>query len=285
MNILDLDKVQSIKEYVTLNVANKFHTIYTLIALVQKYGTLIKKEQGLLINQSCYQLCIKYLGHLLPILYLFDDTAKFLDMKYCLGTPYKCHLHIAFEFNDDPMIKWIETNGDIPTYIESSIKLGKGEYLMNFAHCFLAFVGFKRSRLDDDSYLVINDSTKIKLWLYLLVTKGLTWYHKFGYVPCNKSPLEYQLAIKDIQSIQLDKVIASYKNFGDLIDDPNQTLSTYAQTHSLEQTAVLFNELFQSKYQSFFWYQIYHKLFIGNVCQTNDDFQFVRIIQDQKKIE
>jgi hypothetical protein len=291
---LDLDTEQSIKSFTVIDTNNQFQTIFTLAYLVREYGTFIHKDQSKLYDQHYYRLYIKYLGHILPIIYSFDDTCKFLCMEYgspearsLIDSPSNCNLCISMTTTDDPIIKWIKANENVPTYTNDNINLGRGEYLMNFAHCFLKFIGYKRIRLDDDSYLVINretdlgdkDSTelKLKLWLYLILTKGCSWYRKFGYVPSNVSPLEYQLAIKKIQSIKLNEVILANKNLEIFIDDPTQTLTIYIQTHSLEQNAVFLNELFQSKYKSYFWYAIYEKMFIANICQTNDELQFVRI--------
>jgi hypothetical protein len=275
MNILDLDRLKTINNYVSINTNYRLYTIYTLIVLIKTYGTII--------NQACYKLHIKYLGHILPMIYEFDHTSQFLDMKYYAGdNKSECNLHLVMTSNDDPMIKWIKADCNVPSYTNSKVNLGKGEYLMNFAHCFLSFVGFKRSRLDDDSYFFIGDNAcpdfKLKLWLYLILTKGTSWYHKFGYVPSNVALNEYQYLIENFKSIKLSKIISELPSLKTIIDNPKQTLEEYVKSHQLEQVAVLFNIIFQSKFATHFWYQTYNKLFLANICQTNDAINnFVRL--------
>ena len=267
MNILDIDKLKSINDYISINTTNKFQTIYLLIRLIQSYGTQI--------NKTTYKLCVRYLDRVIPLIYVFDDTCQFIDIKYetQLSTEIKCNLHIYLSYNDDPIIRWIESNSSVPTYLD----IGRGEYLMNFAHCFLNFIGFSRVRLDDDSYLPLQQTnTKLKLWLYLLLTNGRSWYAKFGYVPSNTSALEYQLLISDLKSIRLDKIISRLRQreikseLDTIIGDSVQTLEEYTKSHSLEECAVMFNTMFQSTFKTFFWYDIYYKLFLANICQTCD---------------
>lgn len=259
MNILDLDKLKSINDYYKINTTNKFHTIYVLGNLIREFGTKI--------NQTTYTLYVRYLGHNIPLTFIFDAHSQFIDIKYEIFElkDTKCGLYICLAYNDDPIIKWIESHPGVPTYLST----GRGEYLMNFAHCFLHFIGFTRVRLDDDSYLTISTTIKLKLWLYLLLLTGRSWYSKFGYVPTTPL-LEYQLLISDIKSIKLNEI--------SIVENSTQTLEEYIKSHSIEESAILLNTIFQSTFKSFFWYEIYDKLLIANICQVNDTIDnFVRL--------
>jgi hypothetical protein len=284
MNTLDLDTLKSINDHVHINTINKFQTIYKLIHLIKTYG--FKKCVNM------YDMNIKYLNKIMLISYEFDDTGRYIIIKYDSNTNKKMsNLILNFTDYDDPFISWIKKGKYVPTYEsdDTGIVLGPGEYLINFVHRFLHFIGYKRVRLDDDSYLKIKkpDGTKIKakLWLYLLIKQGRNWYSKFGYTSSNISTGEYNLLINDIRSINLthvSKELSPENHLFELIKELplNQTLYEYIQSHDIYTNMDLLNNLFQSVHKETYWGKLYDRIFVANICQTNDNMDnYVKLRQ------
>jgi len=272
-NILDLDVSKSIKDFEkSINTQYSNDTIYKLIELVkffgQKIGTIYLDFHEL----TQYALTIKYLKCELPLVFEFDCLHQFINVVYYNNDQTKTYLKFFLSINDDPTIKYVENDhsGIIPSYQDKNIKLKPGEYLINLCHCLATFIGFYRIRLDDDSYLITKDTTgnemRTKLWLYYLITKGKSWYAKFGYEPGNSNVHEYLNNISDARNIRLDSVclclkkilfapnkdylddvlVTSAEKIVDLIGLSNETLHEYTTNHTLEEFTDLTNNLTQS---------------------------------------
>lgn len=306
---LNLDKLKSVKEIESyFSTKTMSATICNLNLLVKKFG----KHNGIIQRDTDveqYSITITYLKFDLVVFFEFDFTGQFTDIIIYNNDQTKKYLRITLTINDDSTIKYIENDrtGTIPTINEKNIILKPGEYLINFAHCFLSFVGLNRVRLDDDSLLIIkkNDTEyRIKLWLYCLITKGKSWYSKFGYSPPNVNELE--MTLNDIKNIDLGSVteilgeIISYyldtnesvtnkhlvnvsKEIVQIIGSFTGTLENFTKSNSIELFSTLTNNLDQSvfakkifldkksKLIEFPWYQIINNLFMSNVCQINNN--------------
>ena len=325
--ILDLDISKSIKDLgIYINTNYLPDTILKLVGLIKKYG----KYNGLFARDVSdveqYLVPVKYLNNILTIFFEFDSICQFITIGLYNKENDKYHLKIFISINEEPNIKYIESDktGYIPYYAYGTNIIKPGEYLVNFSHCLLNYIGYQRVRLDDDSYLIMRNIDDIeiraKLWLYLLITKEKSWYSKFGYEPSNSTTHEYSMKIKDVQHIRLNevsnklKIITTAQNkyyinhtiieisnlLLKIIGNSTQTLEEYTKSHTILEFANLTNNLFQSIYSKkinvniysqtnsgdndstvepisiqqeldFPWYEKYIKLFIGNVCQTNNN--------------
>jgi hypothetical protein len=237
MQSIDLDRYRSISELgIDINAKYLRDAIYQLIKLIQgqtiRVGT-IYRDTG---DVQQYRTQIKYLNNYLTFSFEFDHLYQFLHILLYSKDQTKTYLKICLAINDDPLIQYVENDhsGYIPTYIDDKIKLKGGEYLINLTHCLLSFIGFSRIRLDDNSQLISIDETGVenrtKLWLYLLMTKGNSWYAKFGYEPCNISLHELQIRINEIKLIKLSEIILRLKPIVDFEykSDLNQALVSAA---------------------------------------------------------
>ena len=227
----------------------------------------------------------------------------------------KIYFKLFLSINDDPTIGYIENDksGTVPHYIDTTnnINLKPGAYLVNFAHCFINYIGFNRSRLEDDSYLIFKgvagNEIRTKLWLYYLLMKGKSWYANFGYRPGHSFQLSisgYEMTLEDFKNIKLreisgclikvltmnDEMISNdlmenSRIVVDIIGTSDETIGQYCKNHSLEEYSCLINKLIQSMYNKrihdlqFFWIEIYNKLFLTNVIQINNDVKnsFVKL--------
>ena len=272
-NLLDLDVSKSIK-YLENSIDTKYlkDTINKLIKLIKFFGKNIGSVYHDIEKTHQYKLQIKYLNHILPIFFEFDYTYQFINILYYNSDQTKIYLKLYLSINDDPTIKYIENDhsGNIPSYHNNNINLKPGEYLINFSHCLLSYIGFERTRLDDDSYLITINSQgneiRTKLWLYYLLKYGKSWYSKFGYEPANINAHEYNMYIADVGNIKLDKIssclnkVLSAPNvnyFDPLLVDISQkiieligcsekNIYEYTKNHSLEDFTNLTNNLSQS---------------------------------------
>lgn len=271
-NILDLDKLVNGALYQQIILTT--NTIYSLVEMVKMYGVLlgtVQKDIGRFIQ---YCLKIKYLGHILPIVFEYDHSYQFINIIFYNKDHSKYYLKISINMSDGAIIKKIENDysGNVPSYSDEFMKLKPGEYLVHFTHCFLTFIGFNRITLEDESYLISKDSAgnemRTKLWLWYLITKGKSWYAKFGYEPANCSLSEYHIMLADVKSIKLDTVLQSLTNIVnapnkhlldqtlvenskkiiDLIGSSSETLEQYTISHTLEEFTNLTNNLSQSVY-------------------------------------
>lgn len=310
-NILDLDKCISINELAYVDSKNMSSTLYQIIDLVKKFGRymgIMYRDIGQFLQ---YQLDIKYLDNKIPIIFEFDNGVQFINIMYCNNNQDKTYLKLYLSISDEPTIKYIENDhsGFVPNFNDGKRILKPGEYLVHFSHSFFHFIGFKRVRLDDDSHLIRIDSEgreiRTKLWLYSLLTKGKSWYSKFGYAPGNSSMEEINNFVGDVRDIKLGDVkkelvdvMNNYTDFDDnltklsralvdLIGESTENLIEYTINHSIEEFTKLTNHLFQSvfgkKYYlfhvsnsnevvvEFHWYELYNKLFVANVMQVNND--------------
>lgn len=270
-NVLDLDEENgTLFSNITLSVNN----IYSLVDMIKIYGEplgILCRDTG---NVFQYCLKIKYLGHVLPMVFEYDYGFQFINILYYNKDHTKYYLKISINISDGVMIKYLENDrsGNIPSYRDDKISLKPGEYLIHFSHCFLSFIGFNRVSLEDESYLISKDTTgneiSTKLWLWYLITKGKSWYAKFGYESGNSSLSEYQLALSDMKSIKLNDVVKCLKKIINapnkhlldpclvensekiikLIGNSTETLGQYATSHNLEEFTNLTNYLSQSIY-------------------------------------
>ena len=301
MSLLDLDVSKSISELgLHIRIDYLSSTILTLIDVVKICGKnlgIVYKDIGNIIQ---YQLSVKYLDHTLPIVFEYDFSYQYINIVYYNKDQTITYLKIFLSINDDPIIKYIhnDKSGAVPSYKE----LKPGGYLMNFAHCLLSYIGFTRIRLDDDSYLITKDLSGIdirtKLWLYSLLTKGKSWYAKYGYVPSNTNMSELNMAIADVQNLKLDEIslclqkilsindknlINLSQSIIDLIGSSQETLIEYTVNHTLHDFTILTNYLTQSIFErkitidnehvDFYWYVKYKRLLVSNVMQVNNDIQ------------
>lgn len=311
---LDLDNSKSINDLgiliTTRNIAN---TIYVLIELVKKFGTKIGIIYRNFIDITQYVLTIKYLNNMLSITFEFDSSYQYITLLCYNKDQTKTYLKILISINDEPTIKYVENDrsGFIPTFSNKYISLKSGEYLINFSHCLLSYIGFDRIRLDDDSHLItVNQDgleIKTKLWLYYLIKYGKSWYSKFGYQPTNSTNYELQMILDDVRNIKLSEISICLKKFlsitnlnifndvminisqkmVNLIDISNQTLYEYTMSHHLEEFANLTNNMTQSCFSKnieiivdnqlfvleFPWFEKCRKLLIANVMQINNDIK------------
>lgn len=299
--MLDLDNISSSKELTNkyFNNSSIVTTIQNSIKIVKQFGDYC----GIIISETDiqqYKLNIKYFEQIILTAFEFDDSNQFINIIVYNNS--KILLKISLKINDDPIISYIENDksGFIKSIDKNSIKIKPGEYLINFAHCLLSFVGITRVRLDDDSHLIIqsnNTTYNVKLWLYLLLTKGHSWYIKFGYESINISDLHF--AINDVKNINLNDIITQLelainlkkdldfffvetsRKIIDLINFSNaNTLEKFVSSQTIELFSELTNNLSQSIYANgitcgnifieFPWHQKIHYLFITNVMQVNN---------------
>ena len=317
---LDLDKSKNISEFVPgIDTKHAPDTIHKLIEMIKKYGTFIRSDNEWIGAVHQYHFEVKYLNKIVPLTMIFDDTYQYIQMKYVrIIDPdiLKCYLYLFLSINDEPTIKWIENDHSIYTltYSDSKITLGGGEYLINFVHCLLSYIGYDRCRLDDDSYLVTKDSdgteTRCKLWLYLLLTKGKSWYHKFGYRPSSCTPIEYDIALSDLQKMSFEvisshltrvqratnkdlldeRLIEAVNHLALLVENKEGLVSVYlAETKESDIIISLLNALFDSFFSktyyltevneweqtqiSFPWYKPYCQMLLANMLQSNNNIK------------
>jgi hypothetical protein len=322
IEFLDMDRIESVNSLgIHINPTYSQDTIIKLISLIKFFGsnmTIIERNH---LEEFQYHLSIKYLNQKLPVTFEFDASCQYLNVVFYNTDQTKTYLKISISLLDCPYLKYIESDGSafLPEYQDSNIVLGKGEYLIHFAHRFINFIGHNTMRLDDDSYLIkatnpLTNPTdrviKTKLWLYLLITKGRSWYKKFGYVPSSVSFLEYDMIIEDVRQIRLNDIyklvtkILDANNLSDCdinlkiqleqiksillpldLDNSIRTLFTYSKSASLEEFTELTNCLTQSvfgkqyvlmfdkmtEFVVFSWHELCNKLFIANVMQINND--------------
>lgn len=294
--ILNLDESKSINDICHgINADNMSSTIYLIIDLVKKFGKNIGVIYQDAIQLKQCQIPVTYLNITIPIVFEFDDSHQFINIVFYNHNQSKTYLKLFLSIIDEPTIKYIENDhsGVVPSYSDEKIKLKPGEYLINFSHCFMSYIGFKRVRLDDDSYLVTKKSIdddkemRTKLWLYSLVSKGRSWYAKFGYEPGNSNIHEYDLLVSDVRNINLGEVsmrlskLISAPNKDDfdpalldfssslvkIIGSFNKSLREYTIEHTLEEFTVLTNILTQS----IFGKKIYILADSSLSKNTNDD--------------
>lgn len=321
MYLLDLDKYRSINELnIQIDTRHQQDTINKLINIVKTHGTnrgIIYHDTGD-VQQYCLQ--IKYLNMIFEFAFEFDVLAQYiLIVLYNNLDVSKIYLKLRLAINDDPIIQYIENDhsGFINGYSNNNIKLKPGECIINLVHCLLNFIGYSRVRLDDNSQLVrvnnnnLGSEQRTKLWLYLLLTKGKSWYSKFGYEPHSANQQEIQLKINDIKAIKIDQIVSIIKSINMInnlehinetllsVSDNvyklighihNQTLGEYINECSLENFTILTNNLTQSVFSkkyiiaqsevSFFWFDLFQQLFVLNVMQINNNISkyFYRIV-------
>ena len=259
--------------------------ISQLINIVKQFGAPIGKifRDDREIEQISFNF--QYLAKTLNIIFEFDMFKQHIGCVFYNNatTQEKKYLEIILSINDIPYLKYIENDKSdiIPTYQDDHIQLGGGEYLMHFAHSLLFFIGYNNCRLDDDSHLKLDVRLRIKLWLYLLIKNGKSWYRKFGYLPATVSVTEYNLIIEDMRKIKLMDIKESIMkvrelnrlselselsklSFGTLKDvlllsvetlygllegcSPTETIYDYIMNRDICASAVLLNEITQSVY-------------------------------------
>lgn len=270
--ILNLDISKNIGDFgININTTYLPETVYKLIELIKNYGKFIKKHTA---DIDIYQYAIKYcyLKKFITLYFEFDMTYQYINISiYNPNTENFC-LKIFLSITEQPIIKYIENDktGFITGYNDEKIKLKTGEYLINFAHCFLSHIGYQRCRLDDDSYLIIENENgvkvKVKLWLYYLLIHEKSYYAKSGYNPANSTDYEYLIRIRDVQNINLPEIkqkleavinsenkhyldktlVETSQRITEIIKDFNGTLLQYTRGHDIITFAKLVNNLFQS---------------------------------------
>lgn len=273
--ILDLDNPSTIEEYdhgiTQCYPRNKIDRLIKLIRRLEKPP-----------HSDHYAITVKYLDTIKTLILEIDDLGKTIHLLHYNCEQTKVYLKILISVSEDPMIKYIESDGSKIGSIKS------GEYLMYLSHCLMTYLGFQRSRLDDDSRLILSGGKiRVKLWLYLLITQRKSWYSKFGYQASNCYPSEWDIAIDDARSISLEEVVDTLRKCSkinyltqvsyflvDFIGGSRQTLYQFTTTHPIEDFAILTNCLMQSVFEkrgnlSFFWYDRLTKLRLANVLQVN----------------
>lgn len=271
--ILDLDVSSSIRDlessFSTNYVGDAIHKIIILVKTFGTYLGIIAREAGS--NElTQYQLKIKYLGNILPVVFEFDYTMQFINMVYYNSDQSKIYLKIFLSIADDPTIKYVENDktGVVPGYSDDNITMKPGEYLINFTHRLVSYIGFNKMRLDDDSYLIRLGPNgleqRTKLWLYLLLSREKSWYAKFGYQAINSTDCD--MALSDMKNLRMDDVCSTIKcvinasNKRDLnpilletcnilltiIGDSCETLGEFTTNHTIDDFTNLTNNLTQS---------------------------------------
>jgi hypothetical protein len=271
--MLDLDISKSIKELkVSVNPKYMGDLLYGLIETIKKYGKYIGDIYIEYSKIFQYTIPVKYLSHTFYLVFEFDHSIQYINIVYYNHNQSKTYLKIFLSINDEPTIKYLENDksGYVSGYSDDKIFLRPGEYLVNFAHCLMSYIGFYRMRLDDDSYLITknknNEEIKTKLWLYYLIKNKRSWYAKFGYIPGNCTINEYHMLIGDVCSIKLDEISLKLKQIlsasnnhqfdqglmaatiflVEHIGQSSETLYEYTINHCLEDFTLLTNQLFQS---------------------------------------
>lgn len=82
------------------------------------------------------------------------------------------------------------------------IQYKRGEFTMNTILKLLKYLGYKYTYLIDESNIRMiedNEYYNINLKMYTYLTKGRTWYNKFGFV--NKPHAYYETILKDMKNI------------------------------------------------------------------------------------
>lgn len=287
---LDLDLDKNIRKYeCSINTNFRTDTIYKLIELVRNHGNYLGMIEYYGIDAYQYSLKVKYLNKILPVVFEHDCTYQHIYILLYNEDRSKTHLKIYLSVVEDPMIKYIEK--DTSGIYSGCHGLKSGEFLINFAHCFVNFIGFNRMRLDDDSRV-----GQAKLWLFHLITKGKSWYSKFGYYPAGVSEYELQTRINGIQEIKLNEIMNTillvieneenpelckiYSELKNCIENCEQTMEEYCKTHTIEEfatfTNLLFSRAFSKKYNvcerevSFEWFSKLGQLHLGNIQQVNN---------------
>jgi len=245
-----------------------------LIQIIQHFGIHIGGIYRDDIEVTQYLFNVQYLKQTLDIIFEFDSFKQYVGIIFYnnIKTQEKKYLEIVIALNDIPYLKYIENDKSpiIPIYSDSNIKLGGGEYLMNLTHKLLHFIGFTNCRLDDDSHLKLGYQFRAKLWLYLLIKNGKSWYHKFGYLPSTVSVAEYNLLIEDMRKLKLSTIqehikrvrecpklefyypnlVASANNlYNLLISYPSiETVYDFIMSQDINISSQFLNELTQSVY-------------------------------------
>lgn len=290
---LNLDNDTTIKEVDTFfnHAHSEQESIYRFIKLLQKYGRK---------NKDHYILNITYLTKDLELCFVHDSCMKFLRIYYTVNG--ETYLKICFRSGvSDPLIEWIKDDhrGNIP----KADGINGASYLINLSHRLLSYLGYDRCALDDDSYLELT-GTKCKLWLYLLLTRGRSWYAKFGYVSEIYSQEEYLLRVRDLKNISLHKIDETLveieknvieeikgkiKAIREITSIHQGTLEQYSKNNNVEDVAKLINLLFDSSFCKEYtigsrvikceWYCVYERIFLANINQINSNIRrsYVRL--------
>lgn len=281
--ILDLDVSKSILELgININTTCPSNTIHAIIAIVKQVGINRGVVHRDIADVFQYELSIKYLDNVFPMIFEFDFSLQYINIVLYNDDQTKTYLKIFLSINDDPIIKYIENDktGFVYGYSDSAVSLKPGEYLMHLSHGILSYIGFDRVRLDDDSYLITKygngTEMRTKLWLYLLIKNGKSWYSKFGYQRGNSSIYDFDLILSDINSLNLEEITihltkiinAPNRRFIDsnlieisekiiaIIGKSHKTLEEFTKNRPMEDFTILTNNLMQSIYSK--------KLFIEN---------------------
>ena len=302
-HILDLDVQLSINVYANnVDTKKSYQLIYQLYAIIKQWAKYDFHTSYIMV----YKMPIKYLNRVIICQIEIDKNCQFINILYDNEDRSKNYLKIVLSINDEPTIKYVcsDKADHIKPYINGQVDIKPGAYLINFAHALLSFIGYDRTRLDDDSSLILNiDNDQIisaKLWLYCLLTKNCSFYHKFGYNASNVMPGELDLLITDAKNISLSKIVGclcsknvdnSIKNSNnnsinnstnnassdiiEMVGDYDGTLYDYTMSHSIIEFAKLTNLLDQNIFDNdyYFWYGILRKLYVANVCQTNNNIK------------
>src|SRR5579864_7935219 len=110
-NVLDLDQSKSIKEYdVGMDTKFSLNAINKLIQLIRKFGKFICQVEREIGAVSQYLLPIKYLNHVLNIIFEFDYSCQYIYIILYNTDQSKTYLKIYLSISDEPTIKYIEND-------------------------------------------------------------------------------------------------------------------------------------------------------------------------------
>ena len=219
MQTINLDANPSIR-HIGLHTDPKYieDMLTKLIRTIKQFGRRIgdKSYNDMVCEQ--YALYVRYLTKTVCLIFEFDESQQFIRVVFYNEDQTKFWLKLWLSITDDPIIQYVENDrsDSVPSFESSECKLKPGEYLVHLSHCFFAYLGFTRCRLDDDSYLVTfnrqGDEMRTRLWLYYIMMHGRSWYAKFNYSPATCSVSEYELLIRDARAIKLKDVIQDTKS-------------------------------------------------------------------------
>lgn len=289
LNILDLDVLTHIGDYVPVNPAACVSYICSIVDLLEIYGYPSNNNTT---HHRRYSINIKYLNHIFYTEFNYSKSEETLILKYYSDrNDPNCKYNLELVFSKrNPEIRWIEKGPNVPKYLDANgtVILGEGGFLINFAHRFINFLSYDKIYLDDDSMLRLPSGQTLKLWLYLIITKGRPWYSKFGYVSLNTNPSEYEYLVNKLQEFDIEFIYNILREKYALtagillkyLEGKTGRLQSFIKELSLDDAAVFINTLYHSSFQKEKWYDLIHQVFLANILMVNTSPKFVRLVDD-----
>lgn len=289
LNTLDLDLLTHIGNYVSINPSTSVSYICRLVELLDLYGYPSATNTT---HHCKYLINIKYLNHIFYTEFDYSKSEEMLVLKYYSNKDDpNCKYNLELVFSKrSPEIRWIEKGPNVPSYLDANgtVILGEGEFLINFAHRFINFLSYDKIYLDDDSMLRLPSGQALKLWLYLIITKGRSWYSKFGYANLNTNPSEYEYLVNKLQEFDVEYIYNILREkyaltAGTLLkylEGKSGRLQSFIKDLSLDDAAIFTNTLYHSSFQKEKWYDLIHQVFLANILMVNTSPKFVRLPDD-----